>query len=59
MDKLYNFEHCMDEVCGECVWEDCEYCYVMQAYRKMLDEEFEEDFPTPITIHAIDSPDFQ
>lgn len=59
MDKLYNFEHCMDEVCGECNQQDCGHCHVMRTYRRMLDEEFGEDFPTPITIHAIDSPDFQ
>lgn len=59
MDKLYNFEHCMDEVCGECIWEDCDTCPVFSTYRRMLDKEFGEDFPTPITIHAIDSPEFQ
>ena len=59
MDKLYNFEYCMNEVCGECIWEDCGHCPVTRTYRRMLDEELGEDFPTPITVHAIDSPDFQ
>ncbi len=54
-DKLYIFEVHRDQVCSICEYYECDECPVEKEYRKLLDEEFGKDFPTPMTIHAIDS----
>lgn len=56
MDDLFVFEEAMDEICGECTGPNkCSECPLNHTYRRLLDEEFGEDFPTPYTVHAEDS----
>ena len=60
MDNLYNFENARDIICGECcvIQEDgsyCNNCPVELTYRELLDEKLGTDFPTPYTVHAVDS----
>lgn len=58
-DKLYEFEVHRESLCSICEYYECEGCPVEKEYRKLLDEEFGEDFPTPMVIHAIDSDCFR
>ena len=58
MDNLYKFETFRDEVCWECLFADCDDCPVEKTYRRLLDEEYGEDFDTPMTTHSIDAPQF-
>lgn len=55
IDKLYDFEVHREHLCSICRYFECDECPVEKEYRKLLDEEFGDDFPTPMTIHAIDS----
>ena len=59
MSDLYKFETYREEICGECLFATCDTCPVEQTYRKLLDEEYGEDFHTPMTVHSVDSKQFQ
>lgn len=59
MSDLYKFETYREEICAECLFfMNCKNCPIEQTYRALLDEEYGEDFCTPVVPHSIDAPQF-